>query len=54
MAQIFSRARNEQSITLIAQDAAEAEIDLLRIGKIHVSIFETFHKSAKFEQDLPN
>ena len=52
MAQIFSRARNEQSITLIAQEAAEAEIDLLRISKIRVSIFEAFHKSAKSLQDL--
>ncbi len=34
MAQIFSQARNEPSITLIAEQAAEAEIDLLRIGKI--------------------
>jgi hypothetical protein len=52
MAQNFSRARNEQSITLIAHEAAEAEIDLLRISKISVSIFETFHQSAKSEQDL--
>ena len=52
MAQIFSRARNEQSITLTTQDAAEAEIDLLRISKIRVSIFEAFHTSAKSLQDL--
>jgi hypothetical protein len=52
MAQIFSRASNEQRITLTTQDAAEAEIDLLRISKIRVSIFEAFHKSAKALQDV--
>jgi hypothetical protein len=52
MAQIFSRACNEPSITLNAQAAAEAEIDLLRISNIRVSIFLAFHASAKSVQDL--
>lgn len=52
LAQIFSQARNEPSITLIAQDAAMAEIDLLRISKIRVSIFEAFHNSAKSLLDV--
>jgi alkylhydroperoxidase family enzyme len=52
MAQIFSRSRNEQSITSTTQDAAEAEIDLLRISRIRISIFEAFHTSAKSLQDL--
>ena len=41
MAHILSRARKEQSITLTTQDAAAAEIDLLRIGKVRASIFDT-------------
>jgi hypothetical protein len=52
MAQIFSRAREEPNITMTTQDAAAAEIDLLRIGKIRVSIFDTFHKSERSLQDI--
>jgi hypothetical protein len=52
LAQIFSQARNEPSITLIAQDAATAELDLLRISKIRVSIFEAFHNSSKSLQEV--
>src|ERR1700704_3831590 len=52
MAQVFSRARKEPSITLTTQDAAAAEIDLLRISKIRASIFDTFYKSERSLQDL--
>ena len=52
MAQIFSRARGEPSITLITQDAAAAEIDLLRIRKIRASTFEIFYKSERSLKDL--
>jgi hypothetical protein len=52
MAQIFSRAREEPNITLTTQDAAAAEIDLLRIGRIRASIFDTFQKSERSLQDL--
>ena len=52
MAQILSRARGEPSITLTTQDAAVAEIDLLRIGKIRASIFETFLKSERSLRDV--
>jgi hypothetical protein len=37
---------------LTTQDAAAAEIDLLRIRKIRASIFDTFHKSERSLQDL--
>jgi hypothetical protein len=52
LAEILSQARNESVITLNAQDAAQAEIDLLRISKIRVSIYAVFHASAKSLQDL--
>ena len=52
MAQILSRARGEPSITLTTQDAAAAEIDLLRIRKIRASIFDLFHKSNGSREDL--
>jgi hypothetical protein len=52
MAQVLSRARGEPSITLTTQDAAAAEIDLLRISKIRASIFDTFYKSERSLQDL--
>jgi len=52
MAQIVSRGCNEANITLGAQHAAEAEIDLLRISKIRVSIYAAFHATAKSVQDL--
>jgi hypothetical protein len=52
MAQILTRARGEPSITLITQDAAVAEIDLLRIGKIRASIFNTFLMSERSLRDV--
>jgi hypothetical protein len=52
MAQVFSRARQEPSISATSRHAAAAEIDLLRISKIRASIFDTFHKSEKSLQDL--
>jgi hypothetical protein len=52
MTQILSRANEEPNITLTTQDAAAAEIDLLRIGKIRALSFDTFHKSERSLQDL--
>jgi hypothetical protein len=52
MAQILSRARGEPSITLTTQDAAAAEIDLLRIRRIRASIFDLFHRSNRSREDL--
>jgi hypothetical protein len=52
MAQVLSHAREEPSISLTTQDAAAAEIDLLRIGKIRASIFDAFHKSERSLQGL--
>jgi hypothetical protein len=47
-----TRARGEPSITLTTRDAAAAEIDLLRIGKIRASIFDTFLRGERSLQDV--
>jgi hypothetical protein len=52
MTQIFSCARGEPSVTLTTEDAAAAEIDLLRIRKIRASIFDRFYGSERSLQDL--
>jgi hypothetical protein len=52
MAQILSGARGEPRITLTTQDAAAAEIDLLRIRTIRVSTFEIFYRSQRSAEDL--
>jgi len=52
MADIFSRARGGPIGALNVRDAAEAEIHLLRIGKIRVSIYATFYRSARSLEDL--
>jgi hypothetical protein len=52
MAQIFSSVRGEPSITLTTQDAATAEIDLLRIRKIRASTFDIYYRSERSLQDL--
>ena len=51
LAHILSRARGEPSVTSTSQDAAVAEMDLLRIRKIRTSIFDRFHRSERSLQD---
>jgi hypothetical protein len=52
LAKILSHARGEPNITLTTQDAAAAEIDLLRIGKVRALIFDRFHRSERSLQDV--
>ena len=52
MAQILSGARGEPCVTLTTEDAAAAEIDLLRIRKIRVSTFDVFYRSQRSLEDL--
>jgi uncharacterized membrane-anchored protein YjiN (DUF445 family) len=47
LARVFSSACNEAQITLFTQDAAVAQIDLLRIRKIRASFFEAFFKNDR-------
>ena len=52
MTRIFSRALGEAHITVASRSAAEAEIALIRIGKIRATIFQRFHESPRALQDL--
>jgi hypothetical protein len=52
LAGILSSARNEAQITQFAQDAAVAQIDLLRIRKIRASFFEAFYKNDQSAEDV--
>jgi hypothetical protein len=51
LAAALSASRGEQKVSKCARDAAEAELDLLRIRKIRASLFETlyFANDAKLD-----
>jgi hypothetical protein len=52
MTKLFSQDSAEENLALASSDAAEAELQLLRIRRFRASIFGGFNKGAKRIEDI--